>query len=273
MAWCPCEMRCISGSTKRLGELDERCGPKPRWSALLLCEKPLTGRRGVLAGERHECHGEYLASFNPSLRGPGECGQHLIGVRRSEGNHQPAAGTQLVEQGLRNTGRSGGNDDGIEWSAVTPTLVAVSRPYRNIAVTQSREPRCRFGRQSGNDLDAVHLSNQPRQHRSLIAATGADLQYDIARLGLQQIGHEGDDEGLRNRLAVADRLRRVVISNIALIGGEKFVTWHLGQRCHHSGNELILAETGAGEHGCLSNIAEHAGHVVHIASSRAVLSE
>src|SRR3569832_1320719 len=180
-------MRCISGSTKRLGELDERCGPTPHWSDLLLCEKPLTGRRGVLAGERHECHGEYLARFNPSLRGPGECGQHLIGVRRSEGKHQPAAVTQLVEQGLRNTGRSGGNDDVIELSAVTPTLVAVSLPYRNIAVTQSREPRCRFGRQSGNDLDAVHLSNQPRQHRSLIAASGAERRGGGARRGRRQI--------------------------------------------------------------------------------------
>src|SRR3569623_1478260 len=269
MAWCPCEMRCISGSPKRLGELDERCGPKPHWSDLLLCEKPLTGRRGVLAGERHECHGEYLASFNPSLPGPGEYGQHLIGVRRSEGKHQPAAGPQLVEQELRNTGSSGGNDDGIEWFAVTPTLVAVGRPYRNIVVTQPREPRCRFGRQYGNDLDAVHLSNQPRQHRSLIAATGTDLQYDIARLGLQQIGHEGDNEGLRNRLTMADRHRRVVISISALISGEKFVTRHLGQRCHHPGSELIFAEPGAGEHGFLADIAEHAGHVIHIASSRA----
>src|SRR3569623_722340 len=114
MAWCPCEMRCISGSTKRLGELDERCGTKPRWSDLLLCEKPLNGRRGLLDGERHECHGEYLASFNPSLRGPGVCCQYLIGVRRCEGYLHACAGSYLVVQGLMYTGRSGGNDDGIE---------------------------------------------------------------------------------------------------------------------------------------------------------------
>src|SRR3569623_524327 len=155
MAWCPFEMRCNSGSTKRLGERGEGCGPKPQWVELLLCENALTGRRGVRAGERHERHGEYLPGFDPSLRGLGDYGQHLLGVRRSEGNHQPAAGTQLVEQGLRDTGHGGGNDDGIARSAVTPTLVAVGRPYRNIVITQPHEPRCRFGRQSGNYLDAL----------------------------------------------------------------------------------------------------------------------
>src|SRR5205807_9638788 len=47
--------------------------------------------------------------------------------------------------------------------------------------------------------------------RSLIADAGADLQRHVARLQLEQIGHQRYDEGLRDGLAVADRQRRVEI--------------------------------------------------------------
>jgi hypothetical protein len=56
-----------------------------------------------------------------------------------------------------------------------------------------------------DDLDAPHPANELTEHGRLIAQAGADLQHDIVLPRLQQIGHNGDHEGLRDRLVEADR--------------------------------------------------------------------
>ena len=64
-----------------------------------------------------------------------------------------------------------------------------------------------FGGELLDDLDRIDLMRQFVQHGGLIAEPGADLQHLVAAREFQQVGHQPDDEGLRNRLAMADRQR------------------------------------------------------------------
>ena len=56
-----------------------------------------------------------------------------------------------------------------------------------------------------DDFDRVHIAHQRAEHGRLVAAAGADLQHAVARLRIDRLGHRGDDERRRNRLAAADR--------------------------------------------------------------------
>src|SRR5205807_2084360 len=78
--------------------------------------------------------------------------------------------------------------------------------------------------------------------RSLIADAGADLQRHVARLQLEQIGHQRYDEGLRDGLAVADRQRRVEIGIGLQPQRHEFVAGDLAPRPDHLGSERGPAE-------------------------------
>jgi hypothetical protein len=60
-------------------------------------------------------------------------------------------------------------------------------------------------------LDCVNLPHQFGQDRRLIARPGADFQHAVPGLGIEEIGHQCDQEGLRDRLAFTDRERSVLI--------------------------------------------------------------
>ena len=62
----------------------------------------------------------------------------------------------------------------------------------------------------------LDLARQLGQHRRLVAAAGADFQHPIIGPQVEQIGHHGDDVGLRDRLAEADRQRPVGIGRAAV---------------------------------------------------------
>jgi hypothetical protein len=47
------------------------------------------------------------------------------------------------------------------------------------------------------------------QDRRLISEPGADLECDIGGVKVEEIGHQRDNKGLRDRLVEADRKRRV----------------------------------------------------------------
>ena len=65
-----------------------------------------------------------------------------------------------------------------------------------MAAAQPPEVRLGRGRELLDDLDAPDLTHQFRQHRRLVAKAGADLQSHLMWLEIEEIGHDGDDEGL-----------------------------------------------------------------------------
>ena len=75
------------------------------------------------------------------------------------------------------------------------------------------------------------------QHGGLIAGAGADLQRAATRREAQQVGHQGDDIGLRYRLSVTDRQWAISIGEVAQVRGDKGIT----RRATH-GIKHILAQ-------------------------------
>src|SRR5262245_15745548 len=71
-------------------------------------------------------------------------------------------------------------------------------------------PRLRDEREDA--LDGVNLGGDLREHRRLIAAAGTDLQHarELAS-GARELGHPRDYPWLRDRLAAADRERRIFV--------------------------------------------------------------
>ena len=54
------------------------------------------------------------------------------------------------------------------------------------------------------------------QHGRLVPKSGADLENGIVRLDIEQVDHQGSDEGLRNRLVETNRQRPAQTAPIRL---------------------------------------------------------
>jgi hypothetical protein len=68
------------------------------------------------------------------------------------------------------------------------------------------QPSC--GSPGMRAFDAPHPTGKLGQDRGLIAQPGSDLEDALMRLGAEEVGHQRDYEGLRDRLIEADRQRR-----------------------------------------------------------------
>jgi hypothetical protein len=60
-----------------------------------------------------------------------------------------------------------------------------------------------------DQFDAEDALRELRQDRRLVAQPGTDFQHAVARTDVEQVGHDGDDERLRDRLAESDGQGRV----------------------------------------------------------------
>ncbi len=140
---------------------------------------------------------------------------------------------------------------------LAPSVVTVADTDLDIAVTEVFEPFPGVESEFLDELDAVDLIHQLREDRGLIADAGADLQRHVARLQLEQIGHQRYDEGLRDGLAVADRQRRVEIGIGLQLQRHEFVAGDLAHRLDHLGSERGLAELSRQEYRIGHDLGNH----------------
>jgi hypothetical protein len=82
-------------------------------------------------------------------------------------------------------------------------------------------------------LDRVDLAGDFGEHGRRVAGAGTDLQHPFAALERQRLDHEGDDVGLRDRLPLGDRQRRVVIGEFAQPLGQKGFARHRAHGIEH----------------------------------------
>jgi hypothetical protein len=94
-----------------------------------------------------------------------------------------------------------------------------------------------------------------RKHRRLVPGTGAYLERDVVGLRPDQLCHQCDDVGLRDRLAFADREGCVRIGAVTLSGRNEQVARHLA----HGLDDARLAD--ASRHNLLTHHG-FAGHIV-----------
>jgi hypothetical protein len=98
----------------------------------------------------------------------------------------------------------GGDYDGIEWSRLLPSEVPISIFHPDFIVSQVFQALGRLLRQVPVNFNRVHLVGQLGQNGCLIARAGPNLQDFLSRLYLKDLGHQGHDIGLRDRLSFSD---------------------------------------------------------------------
>src|SRR5437868_794705 len=91
-------------------------------------------------------------------------------------------------------------------------------------------------------LNRVHIGGDLRQYRGGVTGTGADLEDFFAALEHQGFCHEGDDVGLGNGLALANRERRIFVSEFAQLLRHEQLSRHLA----HGIKDELIADAARG---------------------------
>src|SRR5690606_12178480 len=89
--------------------------------------------------------------------------------------------------------------------------------------------------EQGTDaLDREHLARKLREHGSLIAATRAHFEHAPQRpAGARQLAHARNGERLRDRLAVPERERYIVVSPARQSLVDEDMARNFGHRAEH----------------------------------------
>ena len=161
----------------------------------------------LLGDERHEAHGVVLRLVDAVAAPPHQRQPLMAAVDRQ---HEPAAvGERLDERRGHAVAAAGGDVDRV----VRRPLRVAARAVADDELDVVDPGRCqRLGgraRQHGVALDRDDVAREPRQHGSVVAGAGADVEHVLVAVELEQLAHARDDRRLRDRLPVADRQRRV----------------------------------------------------------------
>src|SRR5262249_17707278 len=172
-----------------------------------------TARRGSIGsglltatGQWHEAYWKQLPSCPPPVVRV-TLHQHEVLTRewRTDRDHHAALGFQLADQRRRDLARRGGHDDAVKGRRLLPAVIAIARACHDIAIAQPLQPRGSAVRQPRHDLDRVNPPREMGEDCCLVARAGAHLKDGIVRPDVNQVGHESDDERLRNGLTIADQ--------------------------------------------------------------------
>jgi len=154
--------------------------------------------------------------------------QRLNSAGWADGYHHLAFRTELVAEGSRNVVGCGSDDYAVVGCVLLPAKIAVANTLLDF-VTRGGECSAGAFRQFRNDFDRVDVRAHFGEDCGLITGACAYFQYLVARLHVKQLGHQGYDERLRNRLALANRQGIVVICLVAIVVWDEFLT---GYRQH-----------------------------------------
>jgi hypothetical protein len=133
-------------------------------------------------------------------------------VFRSPGQNQASPRLELFKQ---SRGRPVGRDcdkNLVEWGVLGPAARSISDANDDVGGAETLQQSLGMACEFLDDFDAPNLPGMFGEDRGLIAKTGADLEHRLVRLGSKEIGHESDDEGLRDGFIEANRQRHVLVS-------------------------------------------------------------
>ena len=196
-----------------------------------------TGRRApepLGTDQRDEPHGTEVLLLEgvTTSADPDELLAPGLGPDRDD---QPAALGELLQQRLRYRRPARGHDDGVEGCGFRVPERAVTPHDVRVVVAQAIEHRpCPRG-QRLVALDRPHVRRHPAQHRGAVAGPGPHLQHPVVRSDLGRLGHDGDDVGLRDGLALRDRERVVVVGELGQVVGQEPFAGHRAHGPQHAG--------------------------------------
>ena len=156
---------------------------------------------------------------------------------------QPAADRELLLQRLRHLGPAGRDQDGIERRGLRPAFGAVADAQLDIVVAQLLEPSPGRLGQRRMALDRVDPVGDLAHHGRGVARAGAHLEHAVAGLHLGGLDHQRDDVGLRDRLALADRQRPVLVGELLEAGLDEGLARHAA----HGVQDVAVAHAAPGD--------------------------
>ena len=99
-----------------------------------------------------------------------------------------------------------------------------------------------MAREFFDDLDAPNLPGEFGKDCGLVAQAGANLEHGLMLSGSEEIGHQSDDEGLRDSFVEANRQRHVTVGMRRNLDRHEEMPRHPPHRGHHPLIERRLAE-------------------------------
>src|SRR6185436_15776132 len=188
-----------------------------------------------------------------------------VAVRQDE----PATDRELIEQRARRAWRAGGHGDRLVRRAERPAERTVAVVHVDVVVAQPGEALGRNARQLLDALDGVDLAHQRAEDRGRVARAGADLEHALLALELQRLHGHRDDVGLRDRLAGADRQRRVVVGMRAELLGHELLARHGAEHGQHQRVDDVAPAELVAHHALPSRLAgqQGPGHALPCARS------
>lgn len=116
-------------------------------------------------------------------------------------DYQRATRSKLFDQRWRNMIGRRRDDNDIKGSFRLPSMISVAVAHVDILIAERAKPVFRSLGKGLDDFHTVDTLHKLRQHRGLIARPGSDVERLVMRLWIDQLRHQRDDIGLRNRLA------------------------------------------------------------------------
>ena len=145
----------------------------------------------------------------------------------------------------------GRDGDRVEGRAVGHTEAPVADPHLDASVPRLVE-RPAGARGEGRDpLDRDDARDQFVEHRRGVARARADVEQVLGAVEREELAHRRDDEGLRDRLVLADRERCVLVRDAGEVRRDERLARHTGHRGEHAlvgdppAPELALHHAGA----------------------------
>src|SRR5688572_7200174 len=139
--------------------------------------------------------------------------QYLF-VAVAERYQQPAFFRELLDVRFRNLRRRGPDENRIIGCELAPAQRTVAEHERDVVRSHPAENFSRSLQQHRNALDGKNLRREPGQECRLVSRAGSNLQHLFFSSELEKLEVPGVNRWLRDRLAIADRERRIFVGAV-----------------------------------------------------------
>ena len=130
----------------------------------------------MTARQRYETHRQDKPRGDAAVRAFLYHGQVLDEEALAHGSDHASAWLQLADKRRRHMTGGGGDNNGVKGRMFLPTVIAVTDPRLDVAISQPFQPLlCQLAERL-DDFDGEHLGAKFGQYRRLVSRPCADLQ-------------------------------------------------------------------------------------------------
>ncbi len=142
----------------------------------------------------------------------------LVPAARPDRLNEPAAFSELFDEGRGNGRKCGRDEDRVVWRALGEPACAVADNDVRVLDALPLEVGAGRTRDVLPALDAPDLAGEAGEECRLPAEAGSDLEHAVGSGESERLDHTGDQGRLRRHLVVGDRQRRVPVCERGQVG-------------------------------------------------------